>query len=140
MGQIPDDFLPGADFPETMGQCVDLYAKIRAIRLAMEKEVKPFKDRENELKEHMIQNIAKSRKEGKDTGAAGKFYRVQIRDKEITRINDWPSFYKFVAKTGRFDLLQKRHNDKPVLELMMEDEDVPGAEVMLIPDVSITKI
>ena len=136
---VQDKYLPGADFPTTMGACVDLYAEIKALRLEMEKEIEPFKKREAELREYMIANIAKSRDEGGDTGAAGKFYRVQIRDKAAIKVTDWKELHAFIAENNRFDLLQKRANDKAVLELL-QDYIVPGVEEMLLPDISVTKI
>ncbi|HML30514.1 MAG TPA: hypothetical protein PKE16_17085 [Hyphomicrobium sp.] len=72
---------------------------MRAIRLEMEKEVAPWKSRESELREYMIQNIAKSRDEGGDTGAAGQYYRVQIKDKVQAKITDWDAFYGYIAET-----------------------------------------
>lgn len=139
MEQVPEKFLPGGPMPRNMGAVVDLYAEVRAIRLEMEKEVAPWKSRESELREYMIQNIAKSRDEGGDTGAAGQYYRVQIKDKVQAKITDWDAFYGYIAETGRFDLLQRRHNDKPTLELL-EEGKVPGAEPMLLPDISVTKV
>lgn len=140
MAQIPEKFQPGGPIPQNMGSVVDLYAEVRELRLAMEKEVDPFKKRESELREHMIQNIAKSREDGGDTGAAGRTHRVQIRDKEVVRVNDWKPVHEWIAEHGRFDLLQKRLSDKPVKELLESGTAIDGLETMLIPDVSITKI
>jgi hypothetical protein len=137
--KTPLKYQAGAPMPENMGAVADLYMEVRTIRLAAEKEIEPWKARENELREHMIQNIAKSRDEGGDTGAAGRVYRVQIKDKEVPKVTDWRAFHAYVAETGRFDLLQKRVSDKPVMELLDEGA-VPGVEGMFVPDVSVTKI
>lgn len=134
-----DKFQPGAEIPANMGAVVDLYAEVRAIRLEMDKEVEVFRKREAELREHMIANIAKSRDEGGDTGAAGRKFRVQIKDKQAVKVNDWRELHEYIAFTGRFDLLQKRPSDKAILELM-ETEECPGVEVMLLPDISVTKL
>lgn len=133
---MDERFVLGANLPSSVGQCADLYHEIRTIRLAMDKEVKRIKDRENEIKEHIIANLSKS----EDTGAAGKRYRAQIKEKRLPRVVDWAAFHAFIMQHGRLDLLQKRTVDKPIMEMHEAGELPPGLETMLIPDVSITKI
>jgi len=112
----------------------------RQFRLAMEKVVEPVTERESELRQHMIRNLEKSRDEGKDTGAAGQFYRVQIKDKETPKVNNWQEFWDFIAVNKRFDLLQKRTSDKAIMDMVEADQMPPGIETVLIPDVSVTKV
>jgi len=136
---LPEKYTVNGVIPSNMGAVADLYMEVRTLRLAMEKEVKPIQQRESELREYMIANISKSRDEGGDTGAAGKYYRVQIKDRETLRVTDWNELHRYILENDRFDLLQKRPNEKPILELL-DDEPVPGVEPMLIPEVSVTKI
>jgi len=131
---------PGDPIPESMGAVADEYAQTRNFRLAMEKVVEPVQSRESELREHMVRNLEKSRADGKDTGAAGRLYRVQIKDKEIPKVNDWNKFWDFIAVNRRFDLLQKRTSDKAVMDMVEADQMPPGIETVLIPDVSVTKV
>lgn len=131
---------PGDPIPESMGAVADEYALTKNFRLAMEKVVEPVKDRESELRDHMIRNLEKSRGEGGDTGAAGRMYRVQIKDKEIPKVNDWNRFWGFIAEYQRFDLLQKRTSDKAVMDMVEAGQMPPGVETVLIPDVSVTKV
>lgn len=131
---------PGASIPDSMGAVADEYALTRNFRLAMEKVVEPVKERESELRDHMIRNLEKSRDEGKDTGAAGRLYRVQIKDKEIPKVNNWQEFWDFIAVNKRFDLLQKRTSDKAIMDMVEADQMPPGVETVLIPDVSVTKV
>ncbi len=132
---------PGAPIPENMGAVADEYALTKQYRLAMEKIVEPVKARESELREYMIRNLEKSRDEGKDTGAAGRLYRVQIKDKETPKVIDWPAFHAWVAKNNRFDLLQKRLADKAVMDTLENSVSaIPGIDTMLVPDVSVTKV
>lgn len=126
----------GVAMPSSMGLCADEFARVRAIRLEMDKIVEGVKARETELKEYIIANLSKS----DDTGAAGKLYRAQIVTKDIPKAADWPQFHAYVAKTGQFDMLQKRLSDKAVMDRLEQGERLPGIEVMHIPDVSITKI
>jgi hypothetical protein len=131
---------PGSPIPENMGAVADEYAQTRQFRLAMEKIVEPVQERESELRQHMIKNLEKSRGAGKDTGAAGRLYRVQIKDKETPKVADWPTFWAFIKRTGRFDLLQKRLSDKAVMDMVEADEMPDGIETILVPDVSVTKV
>jgi hypothetical protein len=131
---------PGGPIPKEMGLVADEYALTRAFRLALEKMVMPVQQRESELREHMIANLEKSRGDGGNTGAAGKLYRVQIRDKATPRVTDWAAVHAFVAANNRFDLLQKRLSDTAVLEMFDNNEPPPGVDRILLPDVSVTKI
>lgn len=131
-----DNLEVGGPLPSSIGRCADLYAEVRALRLAMDKEVAEVKKRESEIREHIIDNLSKS----EDTGAAGLKYRAQIVSKTVPKIADWGVFTSWVRKNDRFDLLQKRTSDKAIADMWQEREDVPGIEKVNVPDVSITKI
>lgn len=130
------EYQEGAPMPASVGLTADLYSEVRELRLAMQKVVDAVKARENECKEHIIQNLSKS----DDTGAAGKRYRAQIVQKEVPTLKDWDAFTSYVAKSGRWDLLHKRVSNKPVSDMWEEGEEVPGVEKFRTVDVSITKI
>lgn len=135
-----DNLTKGAPLPKSIGLRADLYSDIRAVRLAMEKEVAEVKAREAEVRESIIEDLSKS----DDTGAAGKRYRAQIVTKIVPKVAEgadgWPKLWEFIEKTGRFDLLQKRVGEKAVADMWAAGETVPGIEKMRIPEVSITKI
>lgn len=122
--------------PASIGLCADEYSRVRELRLAMQKLVDNVKERESEIREHIIQNLSKS----DDTGAAGKRYRAQIVIKPQPRLSDWDKFTQFVAENNRFDLMHKRVADKPVKDIWEEGGEVPGVEAFNVVDVSITKI
>lgn len=130
----------GAPIPVNMGAVADEYSFTRALRLAMDKIVKNVEARENELEDHMVRNLEKTRDQGGDTGASGQHYRVQIKDKEIAIVQDWPQFHAWIAQNGRFDLLQKRIADKAVLEMIEGKQAPPGTDSFKKPVVSVTKI
>jgi hypothetical protein len=130
------EYAAGSPMPASIGMCADLYSEIRELRLAMQKMVDDVKARENEIKEHIIQELPKSN----NTGAAGKRYRAQIVTKDVPTLKDWDAFTAFVVKSNRFDLLHKRVADKPVKDLWEAGESVPGIEKFKAVDVSITKI
>lgn len=131
-------FLKGAAVPATMGLCADEYHYVRAVRLAMQKDVDVVQEREKELYEHMIETLSKG-----DSGAAGKFYRVQRRpDSEclVPKVEDWAAVFAFVKSSDRFDLLQKRISDTAVTAMWDAGEIVPGVGKIIVPKLSVTKI
>lgn len=131
-----DRFVQGAALPPSLGLCADLYAEVREIRLAMEKEVEKVQAREMELREHLIASLSKS----DDTGVAGKTHRAQIVVKPEPKAEDWPAVQAFIQKSGRFDILQKRLAVTAVKDMWDAGEAVPGVGKVLVPSVSITKI
>lgn len=135
--QTNDDPLKvGGPLPPSMGRCADLYSDVRALRLQMDKEVDAVKAREAEIREWIINNLSKS----DDTGASGLRYRAQIVMKDIPRPANWEAIHKFVQESGRFDLLQRRLGEKAVKDMLDAGEQIPGVEVVHVPEVSITKI
>jgi hypothetical protein len=130
----------GAPMPRSVGRCADLYSDVRALRLAMEKEVKTIQARETEIKDHIINNLSKS----DDTGAAGLKYRAQVVVKDVVRVatDQWGVLHSWIRKNDRFDMLQKRLNETAVDDWMEQNEGrlLPGTELVKVPQVSITKI
>lgn len=133
---MKQEYKTGAPLPASIGLCADLYAEVRELRLAMQKHVDEVKARESEIREHIIDNLSKSA----DTGAAGKRYRAQVVTKPKPNVIDWNAYWRYIAETFRFDLLQKRINERAVLDMLEEGENVPGVERFHAVDVSITKI
>ena len=130
-------FQKGHPMPKSIGLCADEYSAVRAVRLAMDKEVDAVKARESEIREHIINNLSAS----DDTGAAGKIYRAQIVKKSTIKVADWPAFHAWVSENNRFDMLQKRLAVKAVTDYVEEEKTLlPGTEKILVPEVSITKI
>lgn len=129
----------GGPLPPSIGRCADLYSDVRALRLAMEKEVAAVQARESQIREYIIANLSKSAKDG-DSGAAGLRYRAQIVTKEVPRAMDWPKIHAYIAANNRFDLLQKRLGEKAVMDMAEDKQFIPGIEIVKVPDVSITKV
>lgn len=133
----------GDPIPKSIGRTADEYAETRELRIAMQKETDAVKARESELRESIIQRLAKSAEDGKDTGAAGLKYRAQVVTKTIykPKPENWNDIYDFIAENDRFDFLQKRLGEKAVADYVEETGEIPpGIERVHIPDVSITKI
>lgn len=131
----------GGPLPPQLGGVVDLYKDVRDLRLQMEKQVEPIKARETELREFIISNLAKSASEGGNTGVAGQRYRAQVTVKRVPRVVDWGVLFAWIRKNDRFDMLQKRLSEAAANEWMEAEQRVlPGAEIVNVPDVSVTKV
>lgn len=130
------EYQTGSELPKNLGECADLYAEVRELRLAMQKHTDAMKERESEIREHIISNLSKR----EETGAAGRRYRAQIVLKTVPTIKDWNVLTNYVRESGRFDLLQKRVSDTAVKDLWEEGNEVPGVEKFQNVEVSITKI
>lgn len=135
------------EIPQSIGRCADLYKDVQTLRLAMEKEAAEVEAFEKTLKAHMIDNLSKS----DDTGAAGLRYRVQVVVKTVPRVvalvdgdedtaAGWQALHAYIAKTGRFDLLQKRLGEKAVKDMWDAGEVIPGVGKFNMSDVSVQKL
>ena len=126
---------PAYKFPKTMGACADRLHELRTKRLEVQKLVDQFEAEEKALKEYVIQNLPKS-----DTGAQGKYYRVSVVTKVVPRVEDWDAFYKYVKKTGSFELMQRRLSDSAVAERWDAGKVIPGVDRFQAVSISLTKI
>lgn len=122
--------------PKTLGACADLIFSTRARRLALQKEVDALQAQETALKEHFIATVPKS----DAAGVTGRLARVTVGTKDIPTVKDWEAFHKYVKKSGRFDLLQRRLSTEAVTEMLEAGEKLPGVEVFHAKVVSINKV
>ena len=127
---------PKFKFPKTMGACADRLYQLRQKRLEMQKEVDKIAAEEAALKEHIINTLPKS----EASGVAGKLARVTVVTKEVPQVEDWDAFYKYVKKTGQFDLLQRRVSDGAIKERWEAGKEIPGIKHFQAVTVSINKV
>jgi hypothetical protein len=123
-------------FPKALGACADRLFELRNKRLAMQKDVDAVASEEAALKNHIIDNLPKS----EASGVAGKLARVTVVTKQIPQVKDWDAFYKYVKKTGSFDLMQKRLTDAAIKERWEAGKEIPGVEHFNAVSVSINKV
>ena len=123
-------------FPKALGACADKLFELRNKRLAEQKKVDEIAAEESALKNHVIENLPKS----EASGVAGKLARVTVVTKQIPQVKDWDAFYKYVKKTGSFDLMQKRLTDAAIKERWEAGKEVPGVEHFNAVSVSINKV
>lgn len=127
---------PVFKIPTKLGDVVDLLYTTKQARLAAGKVAAEFEEREKLLKEHLIQNLPKSNA----SGIAGKLARATIETKKVPTTEDWEAFYKYIKKTGRFDLLQRRLAEGAVKEMWDDGKKVPGVGVFNAVTVSLNKV
>ncbi len=123
-------------FPKALGACADKLFELRNKRLAEQKKVDEIAAEETALKNHIIENLPKS----EASGVAGKLARVTVVTKQVPQVKDWDAFYKYVKKTGSFDLMQKRLTDAAIKERWEAGKEVPGIEHFNAVSVSINKV
>lgn len=121
--------------PKTLGGCADKLFRTRAKRLDVQKQVDKLRAEEAELKEHLINNLPKDRA----TGVQGKLCQVSIVTKQRPKVEDWDRLYKYIKRTGNFDLLQRRLSDPAIRERWEDGKEVPGVDTFTVVDVSIRK-
>lgn len=129
------------NFPP-LNQCPDELKRVTGIRLAMQKEVDAVEAYEKALKRHLIDTIPKD-----SAGVFGLQYKAKVITKPTIRVSQdgWPALLNWVRQTGRFDILQKRVNAAPLLELWDGGESangvaIPGTERAVDVDLSLTKV
>jgi len=123
-------------FPKALGACADKLFELRNKRLAEQKKVDEIAAEETALKNHIIENLPKS----EASGVAGKLARVTVVTKQVPQVKDWDAFYKYVKKTGSFDLMQKRLTDAAIKERWEAGKEIPGVEHFNAVSVSINKV
>lgn len=124
-----------AKFPKSMAACADLLFDKRKARLDADKVAAVLKDEENALIEHIIQNLPKDSR-----GAMGRHHMVRTYNDEKLVVKDWDPFYKYIKRTGRFELLQKRLGEGAAQELIDDGKKVPGLDTFTVVKVSLTAV
>lgn len=120
-------------FPKSMSACADMLYDLRQERLAADKAAAKLKEEENALVEHIISSLPKD-----SGGAVGKHHKVETYNAEKLVVKDWDQLYKYIKRTGRFELLQKRLGEGAAQELIDDRKVVPGVEPFTVVKVSLT--
>jgi hypothetical protein len=127
---------PVFKIPKTIGAVADLLYSTREERLALAKDVASLQERENLLREHIINTLPKS----EATGAAGKLARVTVVNDEVPQVKDWDELYKFISRTKSFELLNRALSKSAATERLAAGKKIPGVEMFPIVKVSINKV
>lgn len=122
--------------PKSLGACVDIYHAKRAERLAANKLVEAMKAEEAAIVNHIIDNLSK-KDEG---GAVGKLYKGIVVTEDVPQVDDWEAFYKYIKKTGSFDLLNRAINAASVRARWDAGKVIPGMTKFTAVKLSVTKV
>lgn len=125
--------------PKAIGAAADKYYEVREARLQLERQADAMREFEGQLREHLINNIPKS----KSTGVAGKLCRVSVVTDDVAQVQDWDKFYAYItknAKSGGFALLNRAVNGKAVKELWDAKKKVPGVVPFTVTKLSLNKL
>ncbi len=125
--------------PETLGECIDMAYKARTARLeyerAVEEEVSRLKAAEERINTHILEKFSK----GDIEGAKGKLATASLNRVTVADVKDWTAFFKWVAKTDSWDMIQKRANDKAYRDRLEAKVKVPGVVPFSKTKLSLTK-
>lgn len=123
-------------YPDSPGRRVDLLYELREARLKLQHTVELYEKAEGGLRDFFIETLPVS----DASGLSGKRARVQIEQKPVPQVEDWPKLYAYVAKTKSFELLQRRVNEGAVKERWENHKTVPGVGTFIAKKVSCVKL
>ena len=115
------------DDPKRLVKLVSEALKMRNERLSLEAEADVFGKVEREIKEMLINNFGKADL----TEVKTKLGTAKLEGKNLPQIEtpeSWPKFYAHVAKTGSWDLLQKRLGERACQERWDAGDEIPGVK------------
>lgn len=126
-----------APVPTDLKLIPDLLKEVEQTRLQMQKETDAVQSYERALEKALIDGL-----DVNSPGVFGRTYKVEIKSKTVPKVNkdNWADFFGYVQRSGRFDLLQRRLSEGPVMEMIVAGDDIPGVETMIVKKVSMTKI
>ena len=122
--------------PKSFGAMADALYTTRERRLNLQKEVDALAAFESKLKSKLIDEMPKK----DSSGAAGKLARAQIVQSEEPQAQEWEDIYKYIKKTGSFDLLNRALNKSAVKARWDNGKEVPGVGKFTVTKVSVTKL
>lgn len=124
-----------AGHPKTIGTVADKLFILREQRLALQKQVDGLKSLETDLTSHGIGLLNKQR----ITSGRGKLATFSINTVKVGSVDDWDALYQHIIDNDAFDVLQRRLNNKAVVE-RIEDGGVSGVHIEAIIKASLTKV
>jgi len=125
--------------PAKLGGKIDLVYSLRAARVAKQKEfdeeIAEMKVEENAIKEAIIADL---QKQGLDKGS-GDACTASITKGVVPQVSDWDAVYKWVKKTGAFEIFERRVSKAAFKERYEAGVGIPGIDAREIEDLSLTK-
>ena len=118
--------LKGQNDMSTTGQIIDKLLKLRNRRLAASRKVENLRAEERVIEEDLVANLRSQKLEK----ASGKFGSFSYRVVPVGKVEDWDAFYKYIKRTGAFELLERRVAQKPLRERLEDTKSAPKGVVI----------
>lgn len=118
------------DPEKTLGTLIDALYEARQVRLDHQRELDRLKAAEGEAEQRVIALLNRL-----DLNAArGSEATVALNPKVVGQVapEEWSRVHAYVAKTGAWDLLQKRLNNAAVRERVENGEEIPGVKTVTV--------
>lgn len=110
--------------PAELGTAIDLVRSVQQLRIAAEKMTERLKKKQTALEEHILGLLASQ----KADSASGRLATVSRSPKAIAEDIDWDTFFEFIAKKKRFDLIQRRLAIGAARDMWEEGVAIPGVK------------
>lgn len=116
-------------FPKTIGATIDKLKQIRDEVRSLTKQANDLKKDQYDLEVHLMglmdeQGLEKS---------SGKLATASLGESEITSVEDWDAFYRFIKRHNAFYLLERRPAqaaNKEARENRRGQSPIPGTRVI----------
>lgn len=118
-----------------LGKLIDELYERRDARIAMQRTVDKMKEKEGALEQRVIAELQRANLQK----AGGEHASVSLTPKTVAQVEPerWADVHKYIAKTGAWDLLQKRINNQAVRDRVENGEEIPGVKTIQILDLSV---
>jgi hypothetical protein len=122
-------------FPQSIGEAVDLLYEKRAARLLIERDAADLKKIEGALKAHIIQKLGEQTLEG----AKGKLATATITYSDEAIVKDWVMLRAYIIAEDAWEMVQKRVSITALRERWKNGVAIPGVEKYQDTDLSLVK-
>jgi hypothetical protein len=137
----------GFKIPKDLAECADMLYLKEKERYALQAKAEALKKEETTLREHLINNLPKS----KALGVTGKVANAVIKEKDIVELigteqERFAKVYDYILKNGRknpgvWALLQRRLGDATAKEMIDAGKGaLIGARLGKVKTISLTKV
>jgi hypothetical protein len=108
--------------PTGIGPKIDLRMKLKNELEKVNAVVKAYEEQIDEVERQLFQQLEK---EGSTRGG-GKLATVSVNESTVPQVEDWDAFYKYIARTKYFHLLDRRPSVSGCRELFETKGKIPG--------------
>ena len=110
--------------PATLGALIDAIHLEREKKRLVEEDVKKISERIAELEEQIMAQLD----EQGLTQSRGSKASVSVTSSVVADVQDWDSFWPYVAKNKFWHLIQRRVSDPSYRELLEQGKKIPGVQ------------